>query len=171
MFKEWWRLRLGDKHLRQWNFKIVFWLLLQCSHSMYSWSAFFFISGVWQTQRKERLIHVLSIPSAFSGVLVWTINENEKNIRFAIKRKRICLDRGKVRKSKMLVWWRNCFALFSLKWKGDFWKHISVVWALRSRQVPGVPSRLGCISLIDSQFLCFIVNSTKTCFLEFLKLL
>ena len=75
----------------------------------------FSIRGVWKKRRKKCFLHVLSIPSAVSGVLVWTMGENKKQIQCSVEWTRISVESWKG--SEILVWWGSYFASFSSKWK------------------------------------------------------
>ena len=97
------------------NFKILLTLLRQCQLFNIILICFFSIRGVWKKRRKKCFLHVLSIPSAVSGVLVWTMDENEKQIQCSVEWTRISVESWKG--SKMLLWWGSYFASFSSKWK------------------------------------------------------
>ena len=95
----------------------------------------FSIRGVWKKRRKKRLLHVLSIPSAVSGVLVWTMGENEKQIMS--NEHALVWRAGKVR--KCYFGGEVILLRFLQNENGDLWKYISVVGALHLRQIPEIP--------------------------------
>ena len=145
------------------NSKFYFDFFLSVSYSISSWSAFPLSEAF--DKGDEKSVLYMYCPSAFSGVLVWTIGESEKTTEYvALSNENALVWAGGKFENAILVEKLFCFVFVKMKtgtsenilvWSGLYTR-------LESRGAP----RLVYIVLISSQFLCFILNPTKPFFLE-----
>ena len=138
MFKEWWRLRRGGEHLRQWNFKILLRLLPQCQLFNILLICFFYQWRLKKATKKVSYTCTADSTSVFGPFSVpdrkW---KRKKKKRSAIIWKRISVDRWK--SSKMQDWWGKYFSWFSSKWKRGLSKSHQCGQGFTLATNPGIP--------------------------------
>jgi len=81
-------------------------------------------NGGFSVEKRRKKRHILSLPSAFSGVLVWTIEENaSKSMQFSTGNALLWTGENK---TKTLVW-SKIFCFVFVEMKTDTFKN-ALVW-------------------------------------------
>ena len=116
------------------NSKFYFDFFLSVSYSISSWSAFPLSEAF--DKGDEKSVLYMYCPSAFSGVLVWTIGESENTTEYvALSNENALVWAGEKFENAILVEKLFCFCFLQNE-NGDFWKYISMVGALHPSRIP-----------------------------------